>query len=184
MLGRLISFLRRFRRLCYDKAHRCPGWAGGGLRWAYDDTKPDDWNEDLGPWETSNSRRRHWWQQPHRCDDGRIWNLIYRDPWRSFRFGKCTKCDIIALPRVTRILDLRDWWWHTFLRDTFIRSPQNLWYSIQQEGLRLTLKWSWFRVRWWFVDRGDWFKHLYRWYYPGYRRILIAEQRESYGVKA
>lgn len=24
----------RIRRRCYDKSHRCPGWAGGGMRYA------------------------------------------------------------------------------------------------------------------------------------------------------
>lgn len=26
--------IKRVRRGCYDKYHRCPGWAGGGLRYA------------------------------------------------------------------------------------------------------------------------------------------------------
>lgn len=71
------------RRHCYDKHRRCPGWAGGGWKYTKD----------------------------QRCDGG------YLDIWdeKSFprwRFSRCTKCDIRALPLVTRWLDLT-WlaWW-------------------------------------------------------------------------
>lgn len=72
-----------FRRHCYDKHRRCPGWAGGG--WKYtDDT---------------------------RCEGG------YLDLWDGkrfpgWRFSRCSKCDVRALPLVTRWLD-PTWlaWW-------------------------------------------------------------------------
>jgi hypothetical protein len=69
----------RFRvsRPCYDKFHRCPGWAGGGLRYA----------------------------RVRRCDNGyietghvRLWK------WRLYR---CPKCRVIVLPYMTRWLDWR-----------------------------------------------------------------------------
>lgn len=76
----------RLSRLCYDKGHRCPGWAGGGMRSA----------------------------KEMRCAGGRISALGYADgepdshplnhPWR---FGHCHRCDVVTWPSVTRWLDWR-----------------------------------------------------------------------------
>lgn len=68
--------MARLSRGCYDKYHRCPGWIGGGLRYA----------------------------KAERCDggyitvnyDARLWK------WRTWR---CNKCDVVVLPYITRWLD-------------------------------------------------------------------------------
>jgi len=86
----------RFRRHCYDKPWRCPGWAGGG------------------------------WRSPRRgdaCDDGslsRYWNPTRR--WYThWQFHRCLTCGTIAIPHVTRWLDWT-WlgykikWWYRELR--------------------------------------------------------------------
>lgn len=74
----------RFSRPCYDKAHRCPGWAGGGTRFASVD----------------------------RCQDGRIGRGRYYEgrAWR-WRFNRCDSCDVIVLPYVVRYVDPRWWRW-------------------------------------------------------------------------
>lgn len=76
----------RVSRPCFDKFHRCPGWAGGGTRYA----------------------------KVRRCDDGHI--RYYDDDghhrlwqWRCFR---CPKCRVIVLPYLIRWLDWRYvWYW-------------------------------------------------------------------------
>lgn len=72
--------MTRLSRPCYDKPWRCPGWAGGGMRYARRD----------------------------RCNDGRMtgWDGEQRCP--AWRFHRCTTCDVITWPYVTRWLD---WWW-------------------------------------------------------------------------
>ena len=72
----------RLSRPCYDKMHRCPGWAGGGLRFA----------------------------KKSRCDDGRLARKgvpegIYAGVWWRFRFNRCDTCDVLVLPYAVRWLD-------------------------------------------------------------------------------
>lgn len=66
-------------RPCYDKFHRCPGWAGGGLRYA----------------------------RVRRCDSGYI--AYYTDdgllPWWRWRTYRCPKCRVLVLPYATRYAD-------------------------------------------------------------------------------
>jgi hypothetical protein len=62
--------------------HRCPGWAGGGIR----------------------SVRRY------RCDNGRLRRRgtlegIYAGPLWRLRFNRCDTCDVLALPYAVRWLD-------------------------------------------------------------------------------
>jgi hypothetical protein len=71
----------RISRPCYDKMHRCPGWAGGGMRYA----------------------------KVERCDDGRLAGDIYRGFWWAWRVNRCDTCDVYVLPYVVRYLDWR-WW--------------------------------------------------------------------------
>lgn len=71
----------RISRMCYDKAHRCPGWAGGGP---------------------------HYPRGESRCDGGHI--NFYTPEWERKRFLwirllGCDKCDVRVLPRWTRWLD-------------------------------------------------------------------------------
>jgi len=182
-----------FRRHDYDKAHRCPSWSGGGLRSTYYDTKPDDWdakfNEDGGhPFESSNSRRRHWWQQRHLpCNEGFVWTVaVSGDPWRSWRWGRCSGCDLKLFPRVTRCFDYTWWRWKIsfFFRYKCFREVAWIWRDRHKWPMGYELK-RWFR--WEFIDpirhKKDWFKDLYRWYrYPDQRRAAWAETKQRYGV--
>lgn len=74
----------RFSRPCYDKPWRCPGWAGGGERYAKVD----------------------------RCEDGRMlgWDGEHAHP--QWRFHRCDTCDVVTWPYVTRWLDWRHWRWY------------------------------------------------------------------------
>lgn len=82
----------RISRPCYDKPHRCPGWAGGGTRYARVD----------------------------RCDNGRVRTRVpypefpgeFETPGaKRWRFGHCDTCDVVTWPYVTRHLDWRHWGW-------------------------------------------------------------------------
>lgn len=84
-------------RPCYDKPHRCPGWAGAGLGHA----------------------------PVSRCDNGRIivphrdrgeavlaaldGTLGHHPAERPLRFGRCTRCHVVTLPWVSRRLDPTLW---------------------------------------------------------------------------
>lgn len=86
------------RRHCYDKSWRCPGWAGGGWRYP----------------------------RVERCDGGSLDIFSGDRPrWRAvLRFSRCGKCDVRAIPLITRWLDptwlkfwatrvpwrVRQWW--------------------------------------------------------------------------
>ncbi len=60
----------RISRPCYDKPHRCPGWIGGGMKWA----------------------------KVERCKSGRI-DLYDHKLWK-WRLGKCDTCDVRTIPWV------------------------------------------------------------------------------------
>lgn len=76
----------RISRPCYDKFHRCPGWAGGGMRYA----------------------------KVRRCDSGyiRYFDEERTDRLWKWRLYRCQKCRVIVLPYMTRWLDWR-WLRHT-----------------------------------------------------------------------
>lgn len=77
--------MRRFlnvSRPCYDKFSRCPGWAGGGIRYPRVD----------------------------QCDNGRIM-VDYEDPHWRWRWQRCDKCNVLVLPYMTRWLDPGWWKW-------------------------------------------------------------------------
>lgn len=73
----------RVSRGCYDKFRRCPGWAGGGLRYA----------------------------RVRRCDNGFL-NYYATVPggdevkrlW-AWRCNRCPECGVLVLPYATRYLD-------------------------------------------------------------------------------
>ena len=68
----------RLSRPCYDKPHRCPGWAGGGWKFGKVD----------------------------RCRNGSIRTSTGEYPGvRRWRFGRCTKCDVVTWPYHIRLLD-------------------------------------------------------------------------------
>lgn len=73
----------RISRPCYDKMHRCPGWAGGGMRYAKRD----------------------------RCDGGSLARVIdYDGRWWRWRTHVCPTCEVLVLPYVVRYVDWR-WYW-------------------------------------------------------------------------
>lgn len=59
----------RISRPCYDKFHRCPGWNGGGPRYA----------------------------KVKSCDGGHI-QVDYDDKWWKWKFWPCDKCNVVVLP--------------------------------------------------------------------------------------
>ena len=75
----------RLSRPCYDKMHRCPGWAGGGNRYA----------------------------RVQRCTDGRLVgahdDTLYTKCLWWLRFNRCTACDVLVLPYAVRFLDPTNW---------------------------------------------------------------------------
>lgn len=89
----------RFSRHCYDKPWRCPGWNGGGMRFA----------------------------KAERCSGGRLQDPDdWGGGWRTnIRFHRCNTCDVVASPMAVQWFDprwvwfqLRWWWrdwryWHT-----------------------------------------------------------------------
>jgi hypothetical protein len=86
--------MTRISRPCYDKYHRCPGWIGGGMRWAKVDRCPD-----VGYITTYTEDRMK-----------RLWK------WRVHR---CTKCDVIVLPYMIRYIDPT--WYASGIRSRFHR---------------------------------------------------------------
>lgn len=89
-----------FRRQCYDKYWRCPGWVGGGFKYP----------------------------KVTRCDGGSLlvpdsWNTeksgtIPRDKLWRFKFYRCRKdCGVIALPYITRYFDWTWWRWQIAKRN-------------------------------------------------------------------
>lgn len=92
--------MNRISRPCYDKHHRCPGWAGGGMRHA----------------------RRE------RCDGGSLARVIdYDSPWWKWRAHTCPVCGVLVLPVVIRYADptwyawtvpfrFRNWRWNRAAR--------------------------------------------------------------------
>lgn len=72
----------RISRPCYDKMHRCPGWAGGGNHYA----------------------------KAVRCDGGYL--NCYRDPrgrWWQWKTNRCPKCGLLVLPYMIRYVDPTNW---------------------------------------------------------------------------
>lgn len=87
----------RLSRPCYDKPHRCPGWAGGGVHFP--------------------STRGY--AKYGSCDNGSIRTRLRRgdesgDNYpgsRRWSFGRCTKCDVVTWPVVIRWVDPGWWNW-------------------------------------------------------------------------
>lgn len=73
----------RISRPCYDKYHRCPGWAGGGMKYA----------------------------KVPRCNGGSLATVIdYDGAWR-WKFHQCPRCDVWVLPYYFCHLDPTHWKW-------------------------------------------------------------------------
>lgn len=71
----------RISRPCYDKPHRCPGWAGGGDRYA----------------------------KVQRCKGGHLETGMYEKRLWRWRFNRCDTCDVLALPYAVQYFG--PWWW-------------------------------------------------------------------------
>lgn len=84
----------RLSRPCYDKSARCPGWAGGGDRYA----------------------------QVQTCDSGHIKTKDGDHPGTyPWRFGYCDTCDVVTWPVRIRQIDWRRYYgnlrfWFKYLR--------------------------------------------------------------------
>jgi len=78
----------RISRPCYDKPHRCPGWAGGGWKFAKTQTCASG---QIVLWKIGDSTRN--WFSPY-----------------DWRIGHCSTCGIYTIPFALRRLDPR-WWW-------------------------------------------------------------------------
>jgi hypothetical protein len=79
----------RLSRPCYDKAHRCPGWAGGGWRLARMERCYGGYVTARRPWLTGLDEDYPGHPGEHR-----------------WHFGHCNRCDVNTWPYVTRWLDL------------------------------------------------------------------------------
>lgn len=73
----------RISRPCYDKPHRCPGWAGGGA---------------LGA-------------KVYRCESGSLGDGMYDKKAWAFRFNRCKLCNLMVWPYVISRFDWRWWGW-------------------------------------------------------------------------
>lgn len=71
------------RRACYDKPHRCPGWAGGGFHYPKEG-KTICWNGSI-PYSDS--------------------------PFDQWMFKRCSKCGTVRLPIATKWFDPK-WLWY------------------------------------------------------------------------
>lgn len=84
----------RLSRPCYDKPHRCPGWAGGGWK------RPKERRCRDGSVHT----------RPRMVRDAEYGDYEVSDPGTNrWRFGRCNKCDVVTVPFVWRYLDPRYW---------------------------------------------------------------------------
>lgn len=83
----------RISRPCYDKLHRCPGWAGGGMKHA----------------------------KVQRCEGGSLagfGGVYYKADgtlrgkrWRLWRLNRCPRCRVVILPYMVRWLEPSWWRW-------------------------------------------------------------------------
>lgn len=69
--------MARISRPCYDKAHRCPGWAGSGMRYA----------------------------RTARCKNGYLPEDLYGNRWWAWLPHRCDTCGVIVLPSHVRWVD-------------------------------------------------------------------------------
>lgn len=88
----------RFSRPCYDKPRRCPGWAGGGWKYAIQTFCPE---EKIGGF----------WDN---LLDGRPRGYLpidYESKLWMWRFRTCLDCGVVVLPYVIHWLSWRTWWY-------------------------------------------------------------------------
>lgn len=75
----------KISRPCYNKMHQCPGWAGGGMKFA----------------------------EVTRCDSGSLGDELYDKRLWKWRTNRCGTCGLLVLPCMVRWVD-PGWWRHTF----------------------------------------------------------------------
>ena len=85
----------RLSRPCYDKPHRCPGWAGGGLKYAKVDRCADGHIKIPSRLEE--------------CVDVATGEFDDNPGAHPFRFGSCDTCNVITWPWATRLIDPSHW---------------------------------------------------------------------------
>ena len=95
--------MRRLSRPCYDKAHRCPGWAGGGMKYAKT-TRCADGRIEVAVVEPPVSVDGVSYGEPSLGHPG-------THPWRP---GRCNTCNVITIPFALRRLDPT--WWPSTIR--------------------------------------------------------------------
>jgi hypothetical protein len=78
----------RLSRTCYDKSHRCPGWAGGGWKSARVDRCEGGYVTAHRPWTSGLDEDYPGHPGKHR------WS-----------FGHCNKCDVVTWPVALSWLD-------------------------------------------------------------------------------
>lgn len=97
----------RLSRPCFDKPWRCPGWAGGGAKYA----------------------------RKERCDNGRIrgWGIhddrLVRPEWH---FLRCDTCDVVTIPFALRWLFPEQWRWYALWKWRELRN----WRDNRKRGWR------------------------------------------------
>lgn len=96
----------RFSRSNYDKAHRCPGWSGGGWISAEQRRCPSGYiTYGITRAEMEHIIDGHWWAKYP----------------RAYHFGQCTMCDVVVWPLFTRWLDPTWLKWHFIDRPKLYR---------------------------------------------------------------
>lgn len=115
----------RLSRPCYDKPHRCPGWAGGGWRSAAQYTC------------VNGSIRT-------RVRDDLIGDFGYPGDQR-WRFGHCNHCNVVTWP-VALCHTLDPSWWK-FALERFSRRVADSWddYHFHGESMGLIYATRWRR---------------------------------------
>ena len=76
----------RISRPCYDKRHRCPGSAGGGMKYA----------------------------KVYRCKGGYVnfpSTLDENKRASNWEWGRCVKCNVLVLPSNIQYVDPTNWPW-------------------------------------------------------------------------
>lgn len=92
----------RISRPCYDKPHRCPGWAGGGCLGAKEDRCTGD-----GGYVVTRARWVAVWDDP---DPESEPTGSYKDEHpgsNQWRFGRCGECGLRTWPYAVRWVDWR-----------------------------------------------------------------------------
>ena len=121
--------MSRWSRPCYDKPRRCPGWAGGGWKYARvtlcPEEKPGGFSDDLM--------------------DGKPRGYLpidsYESRWWRWKIHTCPDCGVKVLPYMVRWTSWRTWQWEieyrvrNFAYD-FPWKSRRLWNKITRRSAR------------------------------------------------